>query len=239
MRWDFVIFCTEKANLKECHYTVVEEKLQDFLFFRSWRHALLTKMWNIYKVANLEETDYWQVFIHHFSATSVPGIAEADSSWQLSRYWEKKENVRFFTNLPSQVFGVGFVLWGLFCFVLHCIWLNDLRIYVRKYFKNYALYLFCLNSLYIILTFCKGQACDWPDSVSLALGCVFPSWQKFQKESWSTSCVCPSCSSAAKHSKHIRQVLGYHFIIRPIRLPFSFVNVCFCCRYKSGSVFLK
>lgn len=53
-------------------------------FLRSWRHALLTQLWSKYIVANLEETDYWQVFIHHFSATSVPGIAETDS-WQLSR----------------------------------------------------------------------------------------------------------------------------------------------------------
>lgn len=53
-------------------------------FFRSWRHTLLTKMCNIYEVANLEEIDYWQVFIHHFSATSVPGTAETNS-WPLSR----------------------------------------------------------------------------------------------------------------------------------------------------------
>lgn len=181
---------------------------------------LLTKMWNIYKVANLEETDYWQVFIHHFSATSVPGIAETNS-WPLNRRWERKEDVRF--SLTYQISGL------VFFFLLHCIWLNDLRIYMKKYFKHYILCFFCLNLLYIILTFCKGQLCDLPDSASLALGCVLPSWQEFQKESWSTSCVCPSRSSAAKHSKHTRQVLGYHLIIRPICFPFSFVNVCFCC----------
>lgn len=172
-------------------------------------------MCNIYEVANLEEIDYWQVFIHHFSATSVPGTAETNS-WPLSRCWETKEDVRF-----SLTYWVSVLF-----FFLHCIWLNDLRIYMRKYFKNYGLYLFCLNSLYILLTFCKGQACDLPHSGSLALDCVLPSWQEFQ-ESWSTSRVCPSCLSAAKHSKLTKQVVGYHLIIRPINFPFSFVNICF------------
>lgn len=35
MRWDFVLFCIKKANLKGYYYTVEEEKLQDFfMFFR-------------------------------------------------------------------------------------------------------------------------------------------------------------------------------------------------------------
>lgn len=48
-------------------------------FLSSWRPTLLTQLWSQYTVANLEETDYWQVFIHHFSATSVPGIAETNN----------------------------------------------------------------------------------------------------------------------------------------------------------------
>lgn len=39
----------------------------------------MTKMWNINSIANLEETDYWQVFTHCSSAASVPGIAETNS----------------------------------------------------------------------------------------------------------------------------------------------------------------
>lgn len=36
-------------------------------------------MQNTFKIAKSEEANYWQVFVHHFSAASVPGMAETDS----------------------------------------------------------------------------------------------------------------------------------------------------------------
>lgn len=155
----------------------------------------------------------------------MPGRAENNSCNSAGTETEKSmSDFHLFTKLD-------------FFFFWHCIWLNDLGIYMKKYFKNYILYLSWLNSLFIILTFCKGQAYDLLDSVSLALGCVLCSWQEFQKEFWSTSCDCPSDLSTAKHSKHSGQVLGYH-LIRPVCFLFHFVNGCFCCWLQKQLSFL-
>lgn len=151
---------------------------------------------------------------------------------QALRHWDRKEYIRFLLTYMLGVF-------------LHFIWLNDLRIcdlyknLCEKYFKNYDLYLFWLNSEEsIILTFCKGQAYHLADWASLALGCVLCSWQEFQKDSWSTSHVCPSDLSTAKHSRRSRQVLGYD-LPRPVCFPLHFVNRCFCWLQKQLSFLLS